>query len=99
LGQPGKAIENLEPSTAEAADRIAGYESQAASDKLDSGKRDTYRRMAANARAEYAQDLAALGHAYVMAGRKADAQRTAKTLHRLDALLASKLAAEIGEQP
>ncbi|MGE0582629.1 MAG: tetratricopeptide repeat protein [Steroidobacteraceae bacterium] len=99
LGQPGKAIENLEPSTAEAADRIAGYESQATSDKLDSGKRDTYRRMAANARAEYAQDLAALGQAYVLAGRKADAQRTSGTLRRLDKNLAGKLDAQIAASP
>ena len=99
LRQPGKAIENLEPLTAETADRIASYESQAASDKLDPKERDTSRRMAANAQVEYAQDLAALGQAYVLAGRRADAQRTSGTLRRLDQSLAAKLDAQIAAGP
>lgn len=99
LGQPAKAIENLESATAATADNITYYERELASGKLDPDKREVPRILLAKYRIGYAQQLHALGHAYVLAGRKPDAQRTAKTLERYDAKLASKLTAEIGEKP
>jgi tetratricopeptide (TPR) repeat protein len=95
LGQPGKAIPLLEDATKGFEGSIAEKEAELASGKLTKDEREFAIEYLAEIRADGVQELDALGRAYLASGRKADAQRIARTLQKHDPKLGAQLAAEI----
>lgn len=99
LGQAAKAVPLLEKALEGFEDSVAAEERALAGGKLTKDERDVKATMLAETKAEGTQDLYALGRAYLLTGRAADARRIARTLQRYDAKLASKLTAEVGAAP
>lgn len=99
LNQPQKAVPQLEKGLEGFEKSIAEYERELSDAKLAKDQRELKTELLSDLKSESSQSLHALGRAYLATGRKADAQRTARTLQRYDANLAAQLTAEIGEKP
>lgn len=99
LNQPQKAIPDLEEALDGFEKPIEESQRKLSDPKLTKDDRKFHIERLAELKSESSQKLYALGRAYLLTGRKADAQRTAKTLQRYDAQLASKLTAEIASAP
>lgn len=99
LGQPEKAIPLLERELEGFEESVARYESALADGKLAKGDRAIKTELLAENKAEAVLELDALGRAYLALGRKADAQRIARTLQKYDAKLAASLTAQIASKP
>lgn len=99
LNQPQKAIPLLEKALEGSEKSIGEAEDKASNPKLTKDEREKETQWLADLKSESSQELHALGRAYLLTGRKADAQRMAATLQRYDAALASKLNAEIASAP
>ena len=96
LEQPAKAIPQLEAALKGFEKSIADSTSELASPMLKKEERESLAESLADLKADSTRDLYALGRAYQLTGRAADAGRTARTLQKYDAKLGAKLSAEVG---
>lgn len=99
LGQAANAIPLLEGELKSVEKTIAQYQSELADGKLPKDERAIATQLLAENRAKAALQLDALARAYLAAGRKTDAQRTALNLRKYDARLGAALAADIAAAP
>ncbi|MEZ5531496.1 MAG: tetratricopeptide repeat protein [Steroidobacteraceae bacterium] len=95
LDQVGKAVAHLEEAV-EGLEESLDWGSSLSSGKRTAREQAFDREYRAEKKAEAAQDLYALGRAYLAVGRGADAQRIAVRLQRLDPKLAAQLSAGPG---
>jgi tetratricopeptide (TPR) repeat protein len=99
LRQPQEGIPELEEALEGIEKELADDEARLSDPKLTKTKRRRYAESLAELKSESAQELLALGRAYLATGRKADAQRTSRRLSALDKNLAAQLDAEISAGP